>query len=213
MAPAIAIITPNSLAALGLQRILSDSFPACTIHAFSSFADFSELKKVTGFMHYFVDALEVMQGAQFFLQHQRATIILIRGEHDSTVVPQGFRTLNIFQPLRDLTMALAQMSQTGHRKRPVDDRLPGEHTVQAAQMASTLPNANPLTPRECEVMQGIVRGKINKEIAAAMGINPTTVITHRKNITAKLGLKSVSALTVYALMHGIVGIEEVENNL
>ena len=51
--------------------------------------------------------------------------------------------------------------------------------------------------------------KINKEIADLLCIGLTTVITHRKNIQEKLGIKSVSALTIYAVMHGFVDINHI----
>ena len=49
---------------------------------------------------------------------------------------------------------------------------------------------------------------INKEIAARMGVSVATVITHRNNLTDKLGTRSVSALTIFAVMHGIVSSDE-----
>ena len=55
----------------------------------------------------------------------------------------------------------------------------------------------------------IAQGLINKEIADRLNIGITTVITHRKNIMDKLGMKSVSALTIYAVMHGYVDISKI----
>ena len=66
-----------------------------------------------------------------------------------------------------------------------------------------------LTDREIEVMSLIVQGYINKEIADRLNIGLATVVTHRKNIMDKLGLKSVSALTIYAVMHGYVDINKI----
>ena len=63
---------------------------------------------------------------------------------------------------------------------------------------------NHLTPREITVLQLVVQGFINKEIADQLHISINTVLTHRKNITAKLGIKSVSGLSVYAIMNGII---------
>ena len=54
-----------------------------------------------------------------------------------------------------------------------------------------------------------VQGYINKEIADRLHIGLATVITHRKNIMEKLGMKSVSALTIYAVMHGYVDINKI----
>jgi DNA-binding NarL/FixJ family response regulator len=66
-----------------------------------------------------------------------------------------------------------------------------------------------LSDREIEVMSLIVQGYINKEIADKLNIGLATVITHRKNIMDKLGMKSVSALTIYAVMHGYVDINKI----
>ena len=66
-----------------------------------------------------------------------------------------------------------------------------------------------LTDREIEVMSYIVQGNTNKEIADILSISLATVITHRKNIMDKLGMKSVSALTIYAVMHGYVDINKI----
>ena len=48
-----------------------------------------------------------------------------------------------------------------------------------------------------------------KEIAEILNIGMSTVISHRKNITDKLGKKSISALTIYAVMHGYVDINKI----
>ena len=60
-----------------------------------------------------------------------------------------------------------------------------------------------LSAREKDVLRLLVAGKINKEIADELCISINTVITHRKNITAKTGIKSVSGLSLYALMNGL----------
>lgn len=61
-----------------------------------------------------------------------------------------------------------------------------------------------LSHRETDVLKEIVKGKTNKEIADTLCISVNTVITHRKNISAKLGIKSVSGLSLYAMMNGLI---------
>lgn len=61
-----------------------------------------------------------------------------------------------------------------------------------------------LSKREIEVLKLIVKGCINKEIADTLNISINTVLSHRKNITTKLGIKSVSGLSVYAMMNGLI---------
>ncbi|MBD5184180.1 MAG: response regulator transcription factor [Bacteroidales bacterium] len=61
-----------------------------------------------------------------------------------------------------------------------------------------------LSGREKEVLKELASGKTNKEIADRLSISVNTVITHRKNISSKLGIKSVSGLSLYALMNGVI---------
>lgn len=61
-----------------------------------------------------------------------------------------------------------------------------------------------LTPREKAVLAEIASGKTNKEISETLYISINTVLTHRKNLTRKLGIRSASGLTLYAIMNGLV---------
>lgn len=65
-------------------------------------------------------------------------------------------------------------------------------------------NTGELSTREKEVLKELASGKTNKEIADILCISVTTVISHRKNISTKLGIRSISGLSVYALMNGII---------
>ena len=66
-----------------------------------------------------------------------------------------------------------------------------------------------ISEREIAVVRCIAKGMINKEIAEELFISQHTVITHRKNLTRKLGIKTVSGLTVYAILNNIIDINEV----
>lgn len=66
------------------------------------------------------------------------------------------------------------------------------------------PQHGNLSAREIEVLKLIASGLINKEIADKLCISINTVITHRKNISSKLGIKSASGLSLYAVMNGII---------
>ena len=68
-----------------------------------------------------------------------------------------------------------------------------------------------LTQREVDVLRLVAMGLINKEIADKLNISFNTVLSHRKNITSKLGIRSVSGLSVYAMMNGY--INEADLNL
>ena len=67
-----------------------------------------------------------------------------------------------------------------------------------------------LSPREKEILVCVAKGMLNKEIADENNISIHTVITHRKNITRKTGIKTVAGLTVYALLNNLIDINSVE---
>ena len=66
-----------------------------------------------------------------------------------------------------------------------------------------------LTDREQEVLKLVALGYINKEIADTLSISIHTVISHRKNIVEKLGIRTISGLTVYAVLNGMVDIDQI----
>lgn len=61
-----------------------------------------------------------------------------------------------------------------------------------------------LTKRETAVLIQLAQGKTNKEIAEILNVSVHTVISHRKNITHKTGIKSVAGLTVYAMLNSLI---------
>jgi len=67
----------------------------------------------------------------------------------------------------------------------------------------------PLTEREITILKHITLGLTNQEIAEKFFLSVHTVMTHRKNITKKLGIKTVSGLTVYALLNKIIEIQDI----
>lgn len=67
-----------------------------------------------------------------------------------------------------------------------------------------------LTHREKTILKLVVKGHTTQEIAGLLFLSTHTVNTHRKNISNKLGIKTLSGLTVYALMNKIVRMGEIE---
>ena len=62
----------------------------------------------------------------------------------------------------------------------------------------------PLSTRELEVLQHIVSGKSNKEIAATLGLSVNTIAVHRANIMVALDIHNTAELVVHAIRHGLV---------
>ena len=69
--------------------------------------------------------------------------------------------------------------------------------------------AESLSEREKEIIRLVACGRSNKEIADTLFISAHTVATHRRNINAKLGIHSPAALAIFAIVQGLVDINEV----
>lgn len=82
-------------------------------------------------------------------------------------------------------------------------RIPEEVAARLAERMSR----DPLTAREMEVLELIVRGKSNKEIAHALKITEGTVKIHVNNILNKLGVTDRTQAAIFALKHGLVHLE------
>ena len=193
--PKIAIVDSNTLAVLGLKQILQNVMPIMTVDAFSSFAEL-QANHPDDFVHYFVSMNIVLQERQFFQERRQKTIVLTLQLEDVSPL-SAFHSLCINQPEQHLIRQLLQLAQHAHG---------------GGRNLPPMPKAlqqKILSDREAEVMSLIVQGYINKEIADRLNIGLATVITHRKNIMDKLGIKSVSALTIYAVMHGYVDINKI----
>ena len=81
----------------------------------------------------------------------------------------------------------------------------------AGEQGETNPysDSHDLSERERDVLILVAKGKTNKEIADELNISIHTVMSHRKNITHKTGIKSVAGLTVYALLNNLLDQNDV----
>lgn len=67
-----------------------------------------------------------------------------------------------------------------------------------------------LSTRERDILVAVAKGNTNKEIADEFNISIYTVISHRRNISRKLGINSISGLTVYAIMNKLIDISSIQ---
>ena len=191
--PHLAIIDPNTLAALGLRQLLMSFMPMMEVDTFGSVSELTA-NHPEQYAHYFAAMNVVLENMAFFNEFKRKTIVLTMSTDGSRQL-SDFHCICVNVPEKELVRSLLIMEQHGHGRSMPGARHGAEQPV--------------LTNREAEVMTLIVQGYINKEIADQLHIGLATVITHRKNIMEKLGLKSVSALTIYAVMHGYVDINKI----
>ncbi|MCT4637677.1 MAG: LuxR C-terminal-related transcriptional regulator [Bacteroidales bacterium] len=68
---------------------------------------------------------------------------------------------------------------------------------------------NLLSSREEELLKWLAQGLSVKDISGKLFISPHTVISHRKNITRKLGIRSVPGLTIYAIINNIISTKDI----
>lgn len=193
--PKIAVIDPNTLAALGLKGMLQDVMPIMEVETFGSFTELCA-NHPEEFFHFFVTVNIVLQNRQFFSERRNKTIVLTQSIDADTQLG-GFHSLCVNVPEKQLVKALLALEQGAHAHGRNLPPMPKRHSSVA------------LSDREAEVMSLIVQGYINKEVADKLNISLSTVITHRKNIMEKLHIKSVSALTIYAVMNGYVDINKI----
>lgn len=193
--PKIAVVDPNTLAVMGLRQMLQNVMPIMTVEAFGSFDDLL-MHDPERFVHYFVAQSVVLENRPFFLDRRHKTIVTTLSQNPQTQF-SSFHSLCINQPEEDLVRDLLHLEQGAHAG---GRNLPPMPKALAEKV---------LSDREIEVLSLVAQGLINKEIADQLNIGLTTVISHRKNIQEKLGMKSVSALTIYAVMHGYVDINHI----
>lgn len=191
--PEIAIIEPNTLSALGLRIILEELIPDSVIRTFPSFLAFID-DTPDMYAHYFVSAQLYFEHTSFFLERKPKSIILTTGAQP---LPPQMPYLDVLLPQEQLIKAIMNLRSQGHGK---SDTPTGKETEGYN---------HELSPRETEVLILITKGFINKEIAQKLNISLTTVISHRKNIMEKLGIKSVAGLAIYAVMHGYIEADSI----
>ena len=197
--PKVVVVGNNTLALIGLRHLLQSVMPMIEVDTLGSFAELTA-NNPDQYFHYFVSIEIVLSERAFFLERRRKTIVLTMAQTETAQL-SDFHCLYINLPEQQLLRALLQLEQHAHsggRNLPPTVRDDSEQRPV-------------LTRREIEVMALIVQGFINKEVADKLNIGLSTVITHRKNIMEKLGLKSVSALTIYAVTHGYVDVNLVKS--
>ena len=193
--PLIAIIDPNTLSGIGLKQLLQTVMPIITVDCYGSMAELSA-NHPERYVHYFVAMNVVLANRSFFIENKRKTIVLTLSMDNSSQMAD-FHSLCINVPERQLVRSLLALVQHAHGQ--------GQHLPPMPKVLER----KILSDRELEVMSLIVQRFINKEIAEKLNISLATVVTHRKNIMDKLGMKSVSALTIYAVTHGYVDINKI----
>lgn len=191
--PAIAVIAPSILTALGMKSILEKIIPMAEVEVFNDMHALEE-SGMERYFHFFTAAPLFVRHSALFRPYRRRVILLAGG----SVPPElaDMRRLDILRSEEELVRDIMHMHRSVHHD--AHDPAPDASAAQGPVLSA----------REAEVLALIARGHINKEIAQRLGIGLTTVISHRRNLMEKLGIRSVSGLTLYAVTRGYVEADE-----
>jgi len=189
----IAIVEPSQIIFQGLVSMITDS--GRNFHIVRA-DDFTELQHQAA-----RNPLDIVIVNPSFLQFDLKTFQSLQSEQPSIkwigIVYSFFdqRILSMYDgiiSINDLQHSIINMIQ---------------QVIQSPKMQENDSTQESLSDRETEVLQLLVTGLANKEIADKLNISTYTVITHRKNISLKTGIKSVSGLTLYAVVKGIISVD------
>ena len=189
----IVIIEPYSIIAQGLRLMIDDirGFEVCAI-----IADGHYMERITSLRPDIVvinptviDLKKRCELDELAAKVPQAALAALVYQYVEPSVLKLFKIIiDISDSREKIAVKLRQLSDTG------------EQSVESTE----------LSEREKEVLVAVAKGYTNKNIAEQYHLSIHTVITHRKNLTRKTGIKSVSGLTVYAIVNNLIDIKEVE---
>lgn len=186
--PRIAVIVPDLLQRTGLVAILERYFAPVETEAFASVQELQESDEGGRFDYYLTDSRTYVLYTDYFLPRRAQSAVILDAPRNGNG-GENIRTIAAQDTLENILEQIGRLLNAENPRR--ED------------------SSDELSPREIQVLQLIVSGAINKEVADRLNISLNTVLTHRKNITAKLGIKTLSGLTLYALMHGYISTEDI----
>lgn len=188
----VAIIEPSIIIAEGLCKILQSSAEADVVGIYPTLRDFAE-RRVARDIEVVIVGSQAVRGGESVrgsVAELGTTIVLLATTMvDEEVLRQVDGVINIYDNEAALLRKLRAAIEQGETN-PYSD-------------------SHDLSERERDVLILVAKGMANKEIADRLNISIHTVMSHRKNITHKTGIKSVAGLTVYALLNNLLDQNDV----
>ncbi len=190
----IVIIEPSLIVALGLKQMLSTSNDFAVTATLRNLSDYNESQH---------GAAEILIINPTFTQSKANAeiktviptrtncvfIALTYGPYNESILQQYDGVIGLFlsseQIEKRLNAALNSLQEKPHNE-----------------------NNKDLSTREREILTAVAQGKTNKEIADEFNLSIYTVVSHRKNISQKLGINSISGLTIYAIINKIINVND-----
>lgn len=202
----VLLVDDHSLVRRGFRRILGDE---ADLEVVGEASDGLEAIKLAQKLHPQVIVMDCalpgvsgIQATRKILESSPATLVLMLSMHpEETLVRQAFEAGArgyILKSAVDLELGAAIRKLVAGDV-VLDSQLNREQALKGERSAA-------LTPRELEILQMIVQGKSNKEIASALKLSANTVAVHRANIMDALGIHKTAELVVYAIRNGLVNL-------
>ncbi len=202
----VLLVDDHTLVRRGFRRILEDE---PDIAVAGEAGDGAEAIKLADELHPNVIVMDCamprMNGLeatrQILAKHPQALVLMLSMHPEETLVRQalaaGARGY-VLKNAVDLELGVA-IRRVASGETVLDSQLKRPSALRGKRHAA-------LTPRELEVLQMIVEGKSNKEIASALDLSANTVAVHRANMMDTLGIHKAAELVVYAIRNGLVDL-------
>ena len=185
----IAIVEPSVIIAEGLASILTSSGEADVVAIYPTLRAYADRLNVKD-VEVVVVGSQAAVGVSLRSELQGVAVVLLSTTVvDEEVLRQVDGVINIYDDEATLMRKLRAAVEQGETN-PYSD-------------------SHDLSERERDVLILVAKGMANKEIADRLNISIHTVMSHRKNITHKTGIKSVAGLTVYALLNNLLDQSDV----
>jgi len=166
---------------LGLRSLLKNLLVDCRIIDTDIESDFIDFAQNEHFDYIFCDKIR----ANYFSPRRNTKVVILSYDYQKPQGSEYFLDISLNQSIieEEVSRIIGTQSQV-----------------------ST--NDYNISKRETEIIRLVALGFTNQEIADKLNISLHTVTTHRKNISAKLGIKSISGLTIYAIVNNLIEIKE-----
>lgn len=193
----IAILEPSDIVYEGLAQVLPKVKYPINLFRIESLSEIYKMKEVKQFNLLIVNPSQVQNKVRDFIE-------IKNNNQDLKIV--GLVYCYFDRELLAMFEKLVYITDTSEELANIIDELSEPHNLAKSEKEPVS-----LSERETEVLKLIIKGLTNKEIADRLFISIHTVISHRKNISKKTGIKSLSGLTIYALVKKIIQLREFES--
>lgn len=192
----IAIIEPSLIVRQGIKSVLEEGLEFDVVDCFSDFQSFKRSANDVD-----LDAVLLNPGLVMF--HKQFDVKHFFQEYSATALIAVLYTFIDEETIKNFDGSIDIYDDYGKISKKIKKAL----SLKQKTADNDADDAG-LSTREKEILVAVAQGFTNKEIADKHFISIHTVISHRKNITRKTGIKTVSGLTIYAMINNLLAQED-----